>query len=44
MRVNVELMVRLFRQGVLKPSNWYAAHGYTLVFEGDRVVDVSCSC
>lgn len=44
MRVNVELIVGLFRQGVLKPSEWYAKHGYTLIFEGDKVVDIICSC
>lgn len=44
MRANVALMVRLFQQGVLKPSDWYAKHGYTLIFEGDRVVNVICSC
>ena len=39
-RANIRLMLELFRRGVLKPSSWYEEHGYTLVFEGDEVVNI----
>lgn len=39
-RANIALMLELFRRGVIKPSDWYEEHGYTLIYEGDEIIDV----